>query len=289
MKKFYDSSRRAWCTLLFCLVPVLFLAACATAQEPVASAGDKAAATGRNVGEAGRTATTEPDPMSIVRGMCDYLRSLQQFSYHAEVADDQVYYGGKKLEYGLEMDTYVKRPDKVRVNAEGDLVKKEFFLNGKSLVLYDLDENAYATMQVPPDIEGALDKAQKDFSLRVALTDLASPKLWDHVSKGVEHALYVGFHKVRGVPCHHIALDRGDIHVQVWVDAGDKPLPLKVVFLKKDPGGSPQWSAYLSNWNTSARLEDNLFTFVAPPGVQKIKFVPANQSPAAGKNKGGKS
>jgi hypothetical protein len=289
MKKLYDSSRPAWCKLLICLVPALFLAACATAQEPVNAARDQGAATSQKAVEPAQTATTEPDPMPIIRGMCDYLRSLQQFSYHAEVSDDQVYYGGKKLEYGLEMDTFVKRPDKVRVNAEGDLVNKEFFLNGKSLTLYDRNENAYAAMQVPPNIEGALDKAHKDFGLRVALTDLASPMLWDHVSKGVEHTLYVGLHKVRGVPCHHIALDRGDIHVQVWVDVGDKPLPLKIVFLKKEPEGSPQWSAYLSNWNTSAQLGDDLFTFVAPPGVQRIKFVPAKQSPAAGKNKGGKS
>ena len=42
-------------------------------------------------------ATPEPDPLVIARQMCDYLKSLKQFSFRAEVLDDEVYYGGKKL------------------------------------------------------------------------------------------------------------------------------------------------------------------------------------------------
>jgi hypothetical protein len=213
---------------------------------------------------------------------------LQQFSYHAEVSEDQVYYGGKKLQYGLEMDTFVKRPDKLRVNAEGDLVNKQFFLNGNAITLYDLNEKAYGILDVPPDIESALDKAHKDFGLRVSLTELASPTLFDLVSKRVEHSLYVGLHKVRGVPCHHLALDNPNVHLQVWIDTGEKPLPLKVVFQQKKLEGSPQWTAYL-NWNTSAQLDDGLFIFAAPPDAQKINFVPVEKTPAAKKKKGGKS
>ncbi len=117
----------------------------------------------------------EPDPLAVLHQMCDYLKSLQQFSFHSEVTDDQVYLGGKKLQYGIDMETYVKRPDTVRVNAVGDLVNKQFFLDGETLTLYDKNENVYGYHRVPPDIEDALDKAHKDFGLRVALTDLASP------------------------------------------------------------------------------------------------------------------
>ena len=235
------------------------------------------------------TPPAEPDPMVIMKQMCDYLNSLKQFSYNSEVWDDQVYAGGKKLQYGIEMNTYVKRPDKLRVNADGDLVSKEFFFDGKTIILYDKAEKVYGAIDVPPDIEDALDKAHKDFGLKVALTDLASPRLWDHVSGKIEHSLYVGLHKVRGVPCHHVALDRGDVHLQVWIDAGAKPLPRKVVFLHKQLEGSPQWTAYLSGWKTAPHLADGLFKFVPPPGVQKIRFVPAKQQPAPEETKGDKS
>jgi hypothetical protein len=231
----------------------------------------------------------EPDPFVVLLQMCDYLKSLQQFSFRSEVADDQVYLGGKKLQYGIDMETYVKRPDKLRVNAVGDLVNKQFFFDGKTITLYDKDEEVYGAIDAPPGIEEALDKAHKDFGLRVALTDLASPQLWDHVSRKIEHSLYVGLHKVRGVPCHHLALDGPDVHLQVWIDAGTKPLPRKVVFLHKKLEGSPQWTAYLSDWKTSAHLADALFKFTPPTGVQKIKFVPAKQPPAPREEKGDKS
>ena len=58
-----------------------------------------------------RRTAKEPDPFVVLRQMCDYLKSLQQFSFHSEVTDDQVYLDGKKLQYGIDMETYVKRPD----------------------------------------------------------------------------------------------------------------------------------------------------------------------------------
>jgi hypothetical protein len=105
----------------------------------------------------------------------------------------------------------------------------------------------------------------------------------------VRHSLYVGLHKVRGVPCHHLAFDGDDVQMQLWIDAGDKPLPRKVVFVQKKLEGSPEWTAYLSDWNLSPSLDDGLFNFVAPAGVKKVKFVPVKQASKPGKKKGGKS
>jgi hypothetical protein len=237
---------------------------------------------------AAQQAATAPNPVTVIRQMCDYLKSLQQFSFRAEVTNDQVYHEGKKLQYGIDLKTFVRRPDRLLVNAEGDLVNKEFFFNGKTITLYDKTDKVYASMDVPPSIEDALDKAQKEFGLRVALTDLASPLLWEHISKRFEHSLHVGMHKVRGVRCHHLAFDRDDLEFQVWVDAGDKPLPKKIIFTLKKLEGSPQWTAYLSDWNTPVMLKESLFDFVVPPGVHKIKFVPAKQTLGTEKEQGGK-
>jgi len=235
-----------------------------------------------------------PQPEKILQQMCDFLKSQQQFTYKAEVADDQVYLGGKKLQYGIDMETFVRRPDRLRVNAEGDLVDKQFYFDGKTITLYDKDRNVYGVLEVPPDIENALEKASKDFGVRVALTDLASPQLWDHLNKRIKHSLYVGVSKVWGVPCHHLSFDGEGVQLQVWIETGDKPLPRKVVLTHKDLPASPQWTAYLSDWNFSPQLNDNLFAFAPPQGAEKIKFVPvqAAQAPKPKpekKKKGGKS
>jgi hypothetical protein len=230
--------------------------------------------------QAEKATPPEPDPRQILQKMCDFLKSQQKFTYKAEVADEQVYYGGKKLQYGIDMETFVQRPDRLRVNAQGDLVDKQFFFNGKTITLYDKEDNVYGVLEVPPDIESALDKANKEFGVRVALTDLASPALCEHIGKRIKHSLYVGLSRVRGVPCHHLSFDGDNAQVQLWIDAGDQPLPRKVVLTHKKLPGSPQWTAYLTDWNFSPQLSDNLFDFTPPQGAAKIKFVPVKSSQA---------
>jgi hypothetical protein len=237
----------------------------------------------------------EPDPNQILRQMCDYLTSLKQFSFRAEVTDDQVYQGGKKLQYGFDLEALVRRPDKLRVNAQGDLVNKQFFYDGKTITLYETAKNLYATMEVPGDLDGALAKAHRDFGLRVALADLASSHLYDLVTKEARSSLYVGLHRVRGVKCHHLAFDEPKVHVQMWIDAGDQPLLRKLIITQKQLEGSPQWSAHFTDWQVSPQLPDSLFTFEPPPGAEKIKFVPVlkttgpKAAPERSKQKGGKS
>jgi hypothetical protein len=217
---------------------------------------------------------TSPDPNKIVQRMCDYLKSLDRFSFRAEITDDQVYTGGKKLQYAFETETFVQRPDKLRVNAEGDLVNKQFFLEGKTLTLYDPADKVYATVEVPADIEGALAKADQDLKFRVALADLASPKLCEHLAKGQTHALYVGSSKVRGIATDHVAFDRNDIQFQLWIATGEKPAPVKILINQKNLPAAPQWTAYVRDWNSAPQLKPGTFAFTAPTGVQKIKFAP---------------
>ena len=59
------------------------------------------------------------DPLQIAQQMCEFLQSQQQFTYKAEVADDVVYYGGRKIQYETDLEFFVKRPDQLRVNARG--------------------------------------------------------------------------------------------------------------------------------------------------------------------------
>jgi hypothetical protein len=76
-------------------------------------------------------------------------------------------------------------------------------------------------------------------------------------------------------------------------DAGSQPVPRKIVVTHKELSGSPQWIAYLRDWNFSPRLPDELFVFTPPQGAEKIEFLPVQtiQAPKPRpekKQKGGK-
>jgi hypothetical protein len=238
---------------------------------------------------------TVPDPEKLLRQSCDFLKQQSQFSFKAEVANDRVYTGGKKLQFGQEVKAAFRRPDKLRLDGDGDLESKLLIFDGKALTLYDKDKNHYASIEVAGDMDAALDQAYKDYGLKVGLAELGSAQLCNLAGKDLVNALYVGLHKIQGVPCHHLAFDRKDIHYQVWIEAGDKPVIRKIVVTQKMLPGSPQWTAYLSDWNLAPSLADDLFAFSPPAGAQKIKFMPVKQdatpAPKKGKakKKGGQS
>ena len=227
-----------------------------------------------------------PDPKEVLRQSCDFLKNLPQFSFKAEVTNDRVYLGGKKLQFGQEVKAAFRRPDKLRIDGEGDLESKLLIFDGKTLTLYDKAKNHYASIEVAGDIDAALDKAYKDYGLKVGLADLGSTQLCNHAGKGLINALYVGLNKVQGVPCHHLAFDRKDIHYQIWIEAGDKPVVRKIVITQKMLPGSPQWTAYLSDWNLAPSLADDLFTFTPPAGAQKIEFMPVKKAETPAPKKG---
>jgi hypothetical protein len=242
-----------------------------------------------------KTSAPAPDPKQILQQMCNFLKNQHQFSFKAEVYDDQVYAGGRKLQYGLDVEAFFKRPDKLRLNGNGDLESKQLIYDGNTLTLYDKDKNHYGTMEVAGDIDTALNKASKEYGLHVGLAELGANRLAEQANQDLTHALYVGETKVRGVSCHHLALDKEKVHYQLWVDAGDKPLLRKVLVTQKQLPYSPQWTAFISDWDFAPQLADSLFTFSPPEGAQKIKFMPVKtDTPVAPKGakpkkKGGKS
>ncbi len=238
---------------------------------------------------------SNPRAQEILGKMCDFLKSQQQFSFKAEVTTDRPSVQAGIIQASFDIEAYVRRPDRLRIDGEGDLVSKQFYFDGKTITLYDKTHNVYATEEVPPDIEGALEKAHREFHLRVALADLASERLCDHVSKNLTNATYEGLHKVRGILCHLLTFERNKVRFQVWIEDGDKPLIRKVVITHDALPHSPQWSAFLTDWNLAPQLEDSLFAYTPAQGAEKIEFVrgqPAAQAPkakpGAAKKQGGK-
>ena len=239
----------------------------------VALPGWSAAETKAPTPQAAKLAPVPPQPEKILQQACDFLKSAKQFSFKAECTDDRVYSAGKKLQFAFELEAYVKRPDKVRINGVGDIENKQFFYNGKTITLYDKSHNSYAVMEAPGTIDAAMAKADKEYGLRISLVDLAESDTYALMTKGVKNALYVGEGEVRGIRCHHLAFDEKHIQWQIWIDAGEKPLIRKLIITQKKLLGSPQWTAYFTEWNLTPQLPDSLFVFTPPPNATKTKFV----------------
>ena len=216
-------------------------------------------------------------------------------SFKAEAYNDRVYAKGRKLQFGVDIEAFFRRPDKFRVIGDGDWEHKEIFFDGRTFTLFDKDRNTFGVIESEGDMDAALDKAHEEYGVRVGLAELGANRLAENVKHALTNTLYVGKSRVRGVFCHHVAMDKDKMHFQLWIETGDKPLLRKMVITHKNLPYAPQWTAFIYDWNFTLQPADDFFTFHPPEGAQKIKFVPVKKTkgpahkPVKTRKKGGAS
>ncbi len=86
--------------------------------------------------------------------------------------------------------------------------------------------------------------------------------------------VYIGFSDVEGVPAHHLLLSSDTADWQFWIDAGETPLPLKIVVTDTTEPGEPQKTFLFTEWDLAADLPDSMFTPDIPEDSALAAFLP---------------
>jgi len=216
-----------------------------------------------------------PKAAQALQQMSDYLGSLEQFSFRTENTSDQVMPSGQKLQFGENTDIAIYRPNRFRVNRDGDLAEQEFYFDGNTFTLYGKFVNYYATLKMSEtvDIDTALDFAKEEIGVIAPTSDLFYNDSHVGLMEDVTSAEVVGTSMVGGIECQHLAFRGQEVDWQIWIEKSETPLPRKFLITSKWITGSPQFTAVFTDWNTSAILEDSLFEFSAPPQAEEIGFI----------------
>jgi hypothetical protein len=217
----------------------------------------------------------DPKAEKVLRQMGDFLSSLNQFTFHSENSVEVVLDTGLKIELGRSVDVFVRRPDRLRADVDGDDSDQQLFYDGKLITLHQREpHNFYATIDAPPTIEEALNHAIKRFNLVAPLADIVYRDLYNIAIEGVTAGYYIGDSKINGIACHHLAFREQNIDWQVWVEKADRPFPRKLVITDNLHKRSPQFTAVITKWQTNVSLPDDYFVFVSPKDARKIEFLP---------------
>jgi hypothetical protein len=243
-------------------------AAESTAAEPVADL----PATERRIDE---TAAKH------MRAACEYLKGQKAFSVHAEGTLEEVYRKGRRLQRSRGMTVVFKRPDRLRAEIDFDKGRREFYYDGKSVAITDVDAKVYGRFDAPPTTEAMLDEAMARFNVAIPLADIVSEDPCGALQSTVERGWYLGEHYFAGGRYHHMLFSAPDVDLQVWVTDGDTPLFRKFVLSYKNQPGEPQYGVALSDWNFAPATDEAAFTFTPPADAHEIEFVVAAEAPAA--------
>jgi hypothetical protein len=205
--------------------------------------------------------------------MGDYLKSADSFTFHAESSYDAIDRNDQKIRYGGTTNVALHRPDRVRSEFNGDERQTQTFYDGKTVTIYNPAVNMYAVTDVPPDIDGAIDKIFDKYGVSVPLADLLYADPYNILMENVMAGRWVGRHSIAGVPCNHLAFTQESIDWQIWIEEGSQPVPRQVLITYKDEPGWPQYLARLKSWDFQPRFSKNHFQFQPPAGSDEMEFL----------------
>jgi hypothetical protein len=202
--------------------------------------------------------------------MSEFLAKLPRFALEAEEIFDEVPDGQPRMELTNVRRVAVVRPNRVAADATGDTLNRASWYDGKTVTVLDKEHNVYATVEAAATIDATLDKLEDEYGVSQPLVDILYADPYAVLTESVSYGRYLGIHQAAGVPCHHLVFSQETIEWQIWIDAGDQPVPRKLVISYVHEPGEPKYSATMRRWNLDPKCPEDLFTFEAPEGAQKI-------------------
>jgi hypothetical protein len=214
----------------------------------------------------------DPAAMQLLRRMTDYVGGLQRFSLDTQSTYEDVLDSGQKIQYDVSTSVVVQRPNKLRGERKGDLVRQVLVYDGKTLTVFNPEDKQYAVKAVPDNLDAMLHFARDSLDLVPPAGDVIFTNAFELLTAPVTSAMVVGKSIIGGVKCDHLAFSGPVVDWQIWIAEGAKPLPRKYVITTKDDPAQPQYMMLMSNWNLAPKVNDSLFRFKPPQGASEIDF-----------------
>jgi hypothetical protein len=206
----------------------------------------------------------------------DFLAAQQSLYFEADLGYDVVQANDQKLEFGGSRKITLRRPDRVKVEAESrDGTEMTLFFDGQSISIDLADENAYVSVEKPGSVDAAIDYLADDLGVPTPLADLLSNNFYADIADRIVSGFVVGESKVGNSDCVHVAFSTEDIDVQMWIEDSDRPLPHRIVIAFRATEGEPQFWTQLTNWNLKPKTPDSLFAYTPPKGAERIPIAAA--------------
>lgn len=210
----------------------------------------------------------DADARSVLDAMSTYLGGLRSFSVAYAAVDEVVTTDGQKLQFLHSGELLAQRPDRLRALRRGASGTAEMVLDGRELILFGREVNA--VLRLPALSIAAAVEAVHRLGFDAPGADLLAERPLDSATTDIVSGVHVGMTFIDGVEVHQLAFRGAEVDWQLWVTAGDRPLPLRYVIATKTIAGAPQYTLQLTNWNVAPQSDPARFVFAPPPGARQL-------------------
>ncbi len=215
----------------------------------------------------------DPAAIQALKDMGAQLQTLKRFRVSTELTGERVLADGQKLQHTATADMDVERPNKLRARMFSARAERELIYDGKTVTLYTPAQKYYSTVQFADPLNVLVKRLEERYGVEIPLSDLF---LWGTPAAPldrIESAMNAGQDFIGEDLCDHYAFRQGTIDWQIWISAGSKPLPRKIVITNRADEARPQ-SVSLIDWNLKPTFKDTVFRFTPPKGATAIELVP---------------
>jgi hypothetical protein len=212
----------------------------------------------------------EVDARRILKGMADYVSRQENLAVKYDADVEVVTPAVEKIQFSASGDVILSRPNKFRISRIGGYADVELISNGTHVTVYDRDANRFAQVPTAGTFDEVVDRLRTEVPLELPGADLLLSKPYEELMAGVLEAKHIGRGVVEGVECEHLAFRNLDTDWQIWVEAGDRPVPRKYVITSKAVGAAPQYTLRLREWRTDVVPPPDAFAFKPPEGSSGV-------------------
>jgi hypothetical protein len=210
----------------------------------------------------------------------------KQFSFQARTLRVYADADGKFLHIGHTLKVLVRRPDRLRVDVDGDDGATQLYYDGTTAVVYGLEKKAYVSIPVPNTLEKMMDETSRRMGVDFPLADFLSEAPGQSLLSGVTASQVAHDVTIDGVPCRHLLFAQpGGVEVEFWLEKTEQSLPRRLVITYRSIKGQPNFIAEFSDWNFTVAPTDADFAFKPPEGAKQVELTAAT---APGNAKGAK-
>jgi hypothetical protein len=216
------------------------------------------------------TEAQESDAMAVLKAMSDYVggqRSIRlTFDSDIEVITPEL----EKIQFTNSGEALLMRPDKLYAHRVGGYAEVEMFFNGKTVGIHGKSVNGYAQFDAPGSMDDLINALREGHGVALPGADLLLKNSYEVLAEGVLTAKHIGLGVIDGVECEHLAFRNFDTDWQLWVEAGERPVPRKMVITSKTLSGGPQYTLRVKRWETGGTPAPEAFVLTPPPGAQAL-------------------
>lgn len=210
------------------------------------------------------------DAKAMLKAMSAYVSGQETIELTLDSDIEVITPALEKIQFTSSGEVLLSRPDKLRAHRTSGHNDVTMTFDGKTVSIVSKSLEGYAQFETPGTLDRLIEVLRAGYGVALPAADLLKTNSYELLVAGVLEAKHIGRGVVGGVLCEHLAFRNVDTDWQLWVEAGEKPIPRKMVITSKTMNSAPQYTVVVKSWKTGVTPAPGAFAFVPAPNAKKL-------------------